>query len=174
MNFVGSPVYLNVFGNLFKSLIQVWCQRVYLKYSNPRLHVKGLSIWDLRTMTMIPIIWITTWIIKRSMVTLLNSSGASFLPVHPVEILILVPPISYRTLCFRTLLLFISTKKLFPQFQKVSIFENRLENASEYWTTHKLLKLYTQMEIGSSLNPVFLTFSPFFEVCLSDSFVPLK
>ena len=118
MNFVGSPVYLNVFGNLFKSLIQVWCQRVYLKYSNPRLHVKGLSIWDLRTMTMIPIIWITTWIIKRSMVTLLNSSGASFLPVHPVEILILVPPISYRILCFRTLLLFVSTKNPFLHFQK--------------------------------------------------------
>jgi len=123
MNFVGSPVYLNVFGNLFKSLIQVWCQRVYLKYSNPRLHVKGLSIWDLRTMTMIPIIWITTWIIKRSMVTLLNSSGASFLPVHPVEILILVPPISYRTLCFRTLLLFISTKNQLLHFKKYRSLE---------------------------------------------------
>ena len=140
MNFDNSPVYLNVFGNLFKSLIQVWCQGVFLKYSNPRLHVKGLSIWDLRTMTMIPIIWITTWIIKRSMVTLLNSSGASFLPVHPVEILILVPPISYRTLCFRTLLLFISTKNLFSPLSKASSSQNMLENASENTTNHKLLK----------------------------------
>ena len=32
MNFGGSPVYVDVFGNLFKSLIQVWCQREFLKY----------------------------------------------------------------------------------------------------------------------------------------------